>query len=157
MKHIKIFETFIGQDGEFLSGMSETNPPVYYTGKPGDMVTVLLEDGGYVGILTDEEHEILASMNPREISRFPAEGKSFVVIKDYPFSIKVLSDDSDCSDCLEWINQEDIQNPNMDGDDTSTCYSIPERGKIIAAEADGHSSSVHLYDNVSDLISSGNI
>ena len=153
MKHIKLFEDFSGMG----RGMDGSNPPVYYTGKPGDMVTVLLGDGAYVGILTDEEHAILESMNPREIFRLPAEGKSFVAIKDYPFDIKVLSDDSDCSYCLEWVNQDDIQNPNMDGDDTSTCYSIPEKGKIIAAEADGHSSSVQLYNSVSDLVNSGNI
>lgn len=146
MNHIKLFESF---------GSSSTTPSVEYVGRAGDKVTVMLEDGGYVGILSDEDHAKLEAQGPRELFRFPAEGKSFVIINDYPLEIDAIGEGEDVSkfENSYWINSKGQENPNEFPDDL-TCYTIPPAGQIISAEADGHSFSTTLYRNVDELIRS---
>jgi hypothetical protein len=146
MKHVKLFEDF---------GSSAATPSVEYVGRAGDKVTVMLEDGGYVGILSDADHAKLEAQGPRELYRFPAEGKSFVIINDYPLEIDVIGEGEDAIKCENayWINSKGQENPNEDADEL-TCYTIPPAGQIMSAEADGHSFSTTLYRNVDELISS---
>jgi len=146
MKHVKLFEDF---------GSSAATPSVKYVGRAGDKVTVMLEDGGYVGILSDADHAKLEACGPRELFRFPAAGKSFVIINEYPLEIDVIAEGEDAIKCENalWINAGGQQNSNYNGDEL-TCYTIPPAGQIIAAEADGHSFSTKLYRNVDEIISS---
>ena len=147
MKHVKLFEDF---------GSSAATPSVEYVGRANDKVTVMLEDGGYVGILSDADHAKLEACGPRELFRLPAAGKSFVIINDYPLEVDAVGEGPDLSKCAsaDWINSKKQQNPNeftFDADEL-TCYTIPPAGQIIAVESDGHSSSVTLYRNVDELI-----
>ena len=147
MKHVKLFEDF---------SSSAATPSVEYVGRAEDKVTIMLEDGGYVGILSDADHAKLEACGPRELFRLPAVGKSFVVIKDWPvLEVDAVGEGSDISKCTNayWINSKGQQNPNKDADEL-TCYTLPPAGQIIAAEADGHSFNVVLYKNVDELISS---
>jgi hypothetical protein len=135
-------------------GSGSNIPLVEYVGRPGDKVTVMLEDGGYVGILSDADHAKLEAQGPRELFRFPAEGKSFVIINDYPLEIDVIGEGEDDRGCAFWVNSKGQENPNSENaDDQLTCYSIPPAGQIISIEAAGSGDDVVLYRNVDELIS----
>ncbi len=60
MKHIKIFETFIGQDGEFLSGMGSGGAEF----NPGDMVIGVISEGTDVSVFpADKARQIMSHLS----------------------------------------------------------------------------------------------
>jgi hypothetical protein len=129
-------------------------PPVEYVGRAGDKVTVMLEDGGYVGILSDADHAKLEAQRPRELYRIPAAGKSFVIANNDTLDMGVSGEDADLGKCAFWVNADGMNNPNSEyADDRLTCFSIPPAGQIISIEAAGSGDEVVLYRNVDELIS----